>query len=100
MTEATVSDSNITERNTELARLGRRAFLRAAAFAAAAVPIASEATLAQAKMASQSMECTAARAVIINANENPLGPCKAACEAITRFCRWAVAMIAWASSPP
>jgi histidinol-phosphate aminotransferase len=65
--------------------MDRRALLRTAAFAAAAIPIASEATLAQAKMASQSMGVLPPDAVIINANENPLGPCKAACEAITKI---------------
>jgi histidinol-phosphate aminotransferase len=65
--------------------MARRAFLRAAAFAAAAGPIVSEATMAQAKLASQSLGVLPPDAVIINANENPLGPCKAACEAITKI---------------
>src|ERR1700716_3823460 len=63
----------------------RRAFLRAAAFAAAAAPIVSEATLAQAKLAAQSMGVLPPDAVIINANEPPLGPGKAACGAITKI---------------
>src|SRR5258706_8349738 len=63
----------------------RRSFLRAAAFVAAAAPIVSEATMAHAKLASQSMGVLPPDAVIINANENPLGPCKAACEAITKI---------------
>lgn len=67
------------------ARLGRRALLRGAAFLAAAGPFVSEATLAQAKMASQMMGVLPPDAVIINANENPLGPCQAACEAITKI---------------
>jgi histidinol-phosphate aminotransferase len=65
--------------------LGRRSLLRMAAFAAAAGPILGEAELAQAKLASQMMGVLPPDAVIINANENPLGPCKAACEAIAKI---------------
>lgn len=75
--------SRVTD--SEPSAMARRAFLRAAAFAAAAGPIVSEATLAQAKLASQSLGVLPPDAVIINANENPLGPCKAACEAITKI---------------
>ncbi len=75
----------MTESSSDLSLMPRRAFLRAAAFAAAAAPIVSEATLAHAKLASQSMGVLPPDAVIINANENPLGPCKAACEAITKI---------------
>ena len=75
----------MTGSSFELSLMPRRAFLRAAAFAAAAAPIVSEASLAQAKLASQSLGVLPPDAVIINANENPLGPCKAACEAITRI---------------
>lgn len=74
--------------------LGRRAFLRGAAFVAAAAPILTEADLAQAAQASappsgmalhgQSPNAPPASAVLINANENPLGPSKAALEAIAR----------------
>ncbi len=75
----------MTDSSSDLSLMDRRSLLRTAAFAAAAVPIMSEATLAQAKMASQSMGVLPPDAVIINANENPLGPCKAACEAITKI---------------
>src|ERR1700760_2172243 len=44
-----------------------------------------EADQAWAKLASQSMGVLPSDAVIINANENPLGPCKAACEAIGKI---------------
>nr|WP_309604353.1 pyridoxal phosphate-dependent aminotransferase [Phenylobacterium sp.] len=74
----------MTDSKPDLALMGRRSFLRAAALAAA-VPIVTEATLAQAKLASQSLGVLPPDAVIINANENPLGPCKAACEAIIRI---------------
>jgi len=73
--------------------IGRRSFLWTAAFAAAA-PIVSEATLARAARASFLGEVPP-DAVLINANENPLGPSKAACEAIAsiapdggRYDRW------------
>jgi histidinol-phosphate aminotransferase len=68
----------------DLPELPRRSFLRGAALLAA-IPIASEASLAHAKMASQALGVLPPDAVIINANENPLGPCKAACEAITKI---------------
>jgi histidinol-phosphate aminotransferase len=61
---------------------GRRTFLWGAALATA-VPILSEAGLAQARMAG-GMGVPPADAVLINANENPLGPSKAACEAIAK----------------
>jgi histidinol-phosphate aminotransferase len=67
-----------------LPKVGRRAFLWGAAIATAA-PIMSEADMAWAKLASQSMGVLPPDAVIINANENPLGPCKAACEAIGKI---------------
>ena len=60
--------------------VGRRAFLWGAALAAAA-PIVSEASLAYAARASLLTDVPP-DAVLINANENPLGPCKAACQAI------------------
>ena len=76
----------------------RRSFLRYASLAAAA-PILTEGHLALAAMQTQQTTTTPANsgpsapakrmrqapppgAVLINANENPLGPCKAACEAI------------------
>jgi histidinol-phosphate aminotransferase len=83
--QSRATDPSVPDRITEPSAMARRAFLRAAAFAAAAGPIVSEATLAQAKLASQSMGVLPPDAVIINANENPLGPCKAACEAITKI---------------
>ena len=64
--------------------MGRRSFLWATAMATA-LPIMGEAELAHAKLASQMMGVLPPDAVIINANENPLGPCKAACEAITKI---------------
>jgi histidinol-phosphate aminotransferase len=73
--------------------VGRRAFLWGAALAAAA-PIVSEASLAYAARASFLGEVPP-DAVLINANENPLGPSKAACTAIAdiaslggRYDRW------------
>jgi histidinol-phosphate aminotransferase len=75
----------VTDSSSDLSLMPRRAFLRAAAFAAAAAPIVSEATLAHARLASQGMGVLPPDAVIINANENPLGPCQAACEAITKI---------------
>jgi histidinol-phosphate aminotransferase len=75
----------MSEDSTERSVMGRRALLRGAAFMAAAAPILGEAELAHAKMASQMMGVLPPDAVIINANENPLGPCKSACEAITKI---------------
>lgn len=73
-------------------RTGRRAFLTGAAFLAAA-PILGEADFALAAQADvpsgmalhgQSSRIPPPGAVLINANENPLGPSKAAIEAIAR----------------
>ena len=74
----------MTDTTIDGADLRRRAFLGGAALLTA-LPIVSEATLAQAKLASQTLGVLPPDAVIINANENPLGPCKAACEAITKI---------------
>jgi len=78
--------------------VSRRSFLRIATTAAAAVPILTEAHLAWAytggaqsasnglKRAGRfhgGMQTIPPDAVLINANENPLGPCKLACEACT-----------------
>jgi histidinol-phosphate aminotransferase len=78
--------------------VSRRSFLRIATAAAAAVPIVTEAHLAWAysnggqsasnglKRAGRfhgGMQAIPPDAVLINANENPLGPCKVACEACT-----------------
>ena len=72
--------------------VSRRSFMRFAGAAAAAMPIFTEAHFAQAAMQAATGTKAAAKprrrmtfpegAVLINANENPLGPCKAACEAI------------------
>jgi histidinol-phosphate aminotransferase len=68
----------------------RRSFLRYASLAAA-LPIFTEANFAWAaqqasapatKPSRRMRQAPPADAVLINANENPLGPCKAACEAI------------------
>jgi histidinol-phosphate aminotransferase len=74
--------------------VSRRSFMRFAGAAAAAMPIFTEAHFAQAAMQAAAPAGKAAPAkprrrmtfpegaVLINANENPLGPCRAACEAI------------------
>jgi histidinol-phosphate aminotransferase len=71
----------------------RRSFLRYAALAAA-TPILTEAHFAFAAQKAASAAVAPRRrdwdppppdAVLINANENPLGPCKAACEAIAKI---------------
>ena len=76
---------------TDFAGVSRRSFLRMAGVAAS-VPILTEAHLAWAAQQTASTAPTQKRrvrpvlpqdAVLINANENPLGPCKAACEAIS-----------------
>ena len=71
----------MTDSNDETATIGRRAFLWSAALAAAA-PIVGEATLAHAALHSTLSGDIPPDAVLINANENPLGPSKAACQAI------------------
>jgi histidinol-phosphate aminotransferase len=78
--------------------VSRRSFLRIATTTAAAVPIMTEASLAWAYTNGAQSASNATRrsgrfhggmqaippdAVLINANENPLGPCKLACEACT-----------------
>ena len=62
----------------------RRVFLWGAAVATA-VPIVTEAGLAQARLSAAGLGVPGPGAVLINANENPLGPCKAACEAIANI---------------
>jgi histidinol-phosphate aminotransferase len=77
-----------------LSPVSRRSFLRLAGVAAS-MPILTEAHFAYAAMNPQAPAAPATKpavrrprpampadAVLINANENPLGPCKAACEAI------------------
>jgi histidinol-phosphate aminotransferase len=63
--------------------VGRRTFLWGAAVAAAA-PILGEAEMAQARLSAMGGP-PPPDAVVINANENPLGPSKAACEAIAQI---------------
>jgi histidinol-phosphate aminotransferase len=66
----------------------RRNFLRYASLAAAAGPILGEAQFARAAQQQQPVYTFGVNGplppdtVLINANENPLGPCKGACEAI------------------
>ena len=78
---------------SESSSIGRRDFLRFASAAAAAVPILTEAHLARAAakddavltgmaLHGQGKDLPPADAVLINANENPLGPCKAALQGI------------------
>ena len=73
--------------------VSRRSFMRLAGIAAAAMPILTEGHLAHAAMQTAAAPDTKTKtkrprmafpegAVLINANENPLGPCPAACEAI------------------
>jgi len=75
-----MSDS---EAETSRTLIGRRSFMLTAAFVAAA-PIVTEATLANARM-SKTAGALPEDAVIINANENPLGPSDAAIEAIRKI---------------
>jgi histidinol-phosphate aminotransferase len=77
-------DKIMTDTVSDPSTLGRRAFLWSTAVAAAA-PILTEASMAHAKLASQRLGVLPPDAVIINANENPLGPSKRALEAITRI---------------
>ncbi len=84
----------------EVSPVSRRSFMRMASVAAASMPILTEAHFALAaqqtapkagSMAAAAQTGATTRrartamppgAVLINANENPLGPCRAACEAI------------------
>lgn len=85
----------MTKRITGEPALGRRSFLRSAAFLAAAAPILTEGQLAMAAaqtsappsgmaLHGQSPNAPPPNMTLINANENPLGPSKAACDAIAR----------------
>jgi histidinol-phosphate aminotransferase len=85
----------MTKRMSGEPALGRRSFLRSAAFLAAAAPILTEAQLAMAAaqtsappsgmaLHGQSPNAPPPSMTLINANENPLGPSKAACDAIAR----------------
>ena len=82
--------------DTDTISAARRLFLRGAAITAVAAPILTEAHFAMAAAAPATPTGMALHgqdawtppppgAVLINANENPLGPCKAACEAIARI---------------
>ena len=81
----------MTEDHTDAPAHDRRTFLRWTAFAAAA-PILTEGHFAMAAQAAHPntalgpdggmRQAPPPGAVLINANENPLGPCKAACAAI------------------
>jgi len=74
----------------------RRNFLKYGSMAAAAMPIMSEAHFAQAARVAAGSKAgydfgptmMPADAVLINANENPLGPCKAACDAVAAMAPW------------
>lgn len=64
--------------------MDRRSFLWGTALATA-LPIITEGGLAQARLSAAGLGVPPPDAVLINANENPLGPCKAACEAIANI---------------
>ncbi len=67
-----------------LSQLSRRAFVRTAAMVSAGMlaPATTEAQLAYEARAQRDPARSAGNAVMINANENPLGPCAEACAAI------------------
>jgi len=94
-------DTRQSDQSANQTAIGRRFFLRAAALAAA-TPILTEAALARAAdpakapgpsgappsgmaLHGQGPNIPPPGAVLINANENPLGPSKAACDAIARM---------------
>ncbi|HXQ15105.1 MAG TPA: pyridoxal phosphate-dependent aminotransferase [Caulobacteraceae bacterium] len=72
----------MTDTDEQLPNVGRRAFMWGAAIAAAA-PIVTEANLAWGLQHGRLGADVPPDAVLINANENPLGPSKAALQAIT-----------------
>jgi histidinol-phosphate aminotransferase len=74
----------MSDSRSGLPAVDRRAFLWGAAVATA-VPIITEGGLAQARLSAAGLGVPGPGAVLINANENPLGPCKAACEAIANI---------------
>ena len=91
--ESSQLEENVEESAERPGVIGRRAFLWTAAFATAA-PIVGEASLAYARLSALGGNIPP-DAVLINANENPLGPSKAACDAIAqaaplggRYDRW------------
>jgi len=65
--------------------LTRRGFLRGAAAATVALPIMTEAKLAWASQLTKQMEIDGTGKVLLNANENPLGPCDGALRAINEL---------------
>jgi histidinol-phosphate aminotransferase len=74
----------MSDTDDRIALMGRRSFLWSAALVTA-VPIMTEATLARAAARHSFLGDLPPDAVIINANENPLGPSKGACEAIAEI---------------
>ncbi len=78
-----MSDAPSGVPETDRPALDRRAFLWGTALATA-IPIVTEGSLAQARL-SAGLGVPPPDAVLINANENPLGPSKAACEAISNI---------------
>jgi histidinol-phosphate aminotransferase len=64
--------------------VSRRSFMRVAGAAAISSPFLTEAHLAWAQVGRRTPLNVPPGAVLINANENPMGPCPAACEAIAK----------------
>ncbi len=64
--------------------VSRRSFMRIAGAAAISSPLLTEAHLAWAQVGVRATLNVPPDAVLINANENPMGPCPAACEAIAK----------------
>ena len=64
--------------------VSRRLFMRIAGAAAIASPMLTEAHFAWAQVGRRTPLNVPPDAVLINANENPMGPCPAACEAIAK----------------
>ena len=64
--------------------VSRRSFMRIASAAAISWPLLTEAHLAWAQVGRRTPLNVSPDAVLINANENPMGPCEAACEAIAK----------------
>ena len=64
--------------------VSRRSFMRIASAAAISSPFVTEAHLAWAQVGRRTPLNVPPDAVLINANENPMGPCTAACEAIAK----------------
>ena len=64
--------------------VSRRSFMRIAGAAAISSPLLTEAHLAWAQVGTRTSLNIPPDAVLINANENPMGPCAAACDAIAK----------------